>query len=86
MGEYYKLCKVFDVILMTDSFKHFRDNTLESFRLDPMCYITAPQVVYFLFLQITVREHKKVTDKWALYEIQIDVNEDLSEKLPMIRV
>ena len=43
-------------------------------------------MVYFLFLQITVREPKKVTDKWALYEIQIDVNEDLSEKLPMIRV
>ena len=86
MGEYYKLCEVFDVILMTDSFEHFRDNTLESFRLGPMYYITALQMVYFLFLQITVREHKKVTEKWALYEIQIDVNEDLSEKVPMIRV
>ena len=85
MGKYYKLCKVFDIILMTDSFKHFRDNTLESFRLGPMYYITVLQMVYFLFLQITVREPKKVTDKWALYEIQIDVNEDLSEKVPMIR-
>ena len=41
-GEYYELYNVFDVILMVDAFKHFRNTTLNTFGVDLMHYITTP--------------------------------------------
>ena len=43
-GEYYELYNVLDVTLMADAFEHFRNTTLNAFGVDPMHYITAPQM------------------------------------------
>ena len=37
---------------MVDSFEHFQITTLISFDVDPIHYITALQMAYFLFLKI----------------------------------
>ena len=52
--EYYELYNVLDVILMADTFEHFRNTTLNAFGVDPMHYITKPQMAYSLFLKVTM--------------------------------
>ena len=50
-GEFYELYNVLDVTLMVDAFEHFRNTILKAFGVDPMHYITAPQMAYSLFLK-----------------------------------
>ena len=84
-GEYYELYNVFDVNLMADSFEHFRNTTLSAFGVDPMHYITAPQMAYSLFLKVTMEGNhgedalKTLGEKWAQYIMRIGANEGLSE-------
>ena len=53
-SEYYELYNVLDVTLMSDTFEHFQNTTLKAFGVDPMHYITTPQMVYSLFLKDTM--------------------------------
>ena len=84
-GEYYELYNVLDVTLMADAFEHFRNTTLKAFGVDPMHYITAPQMAYSLFLKVTMEGNhgenalKTLGEKWAQYIMQINTNEDLNE-------
>ena len=85
-GEYYELYNVLDVTLMADAFEHFRNTTLNVFGVDPMHYITAPQMAYSLFLKVTMEGiHNDFTlrllgGKWAQYIMRINANEGLTEK------
>ena len=85
-GEYYELYNVLDVTLMADAFEHFRITTLNAFGVDPMHYITAPQMAYSLFLKVTMEgnhgENSIMTlaRKWAQYIMRINANEGLTEK------
>ena len=85
-GEYYELYNVLDVTLMTDIFEHFRNTTLKAFGVDPMHYITTPQMAYSLFLKDTMEgDHgenalKTLGEKWTQYIIRINTNEGLTEK------
>ena len=45
-GEYYALYNVLNVTLMADAFEYFRNTILKAFGVDPMHYITAPQMAY----------------------------------------
>ena len=71
---------------MADAFEHFRNTTLKAFGVDPMHYITTPQMAYSLFLKVTMEgDHdenalKTLGEKWAQYIIQINTNEGLTEK------
>ena len=84
-GEYYELYNVLDVTLMADAFEHFRNTTLKAFGVDPMHYITAPQMAYSLFLKVTMEGNhgedalKTLGQKWASYIMRIGANEDLNE-------
>ena len=84
--EYYELYNVLDVTLMADAFEHFRVTTLNAFGVDPMHYITAPQMAYSLFLKVTMEgDHSEsslmtLARKWAEYIIRINANEGLTEK------
>ena len=72
--------------LMADAFEHFQNTTLKAFSVDPMHYITKPQMAYSLFLKVTMEsDHGKNTlktldEKWAQYIIRISVNEGLAKK------
>ena len=85
-GEYYELYIVLDVTLMADAFEHFRVTTLKAFGVDPMQYITAPQMAYSLFLKVTMEgDHSEsslmtLARKWAQYIMRINANEGLEEK------
>ncbi|CBK20298.2 uncharacterized protein [Blastocystis hominis] len=85
-GEYYELYNVLDVTLMADAFEHFRVTTLKAFGVDPMHYITAPQMAYSLFLKVTMEgDHSEsslmtLARKWAQYIMRINANEGLEEK------
>ena len=85
-GEYYDLYNVLDVTLMADAFEHFRVTTLNAFGVDPMHYITAPQMAYSLFLKVTMEgDHSEsslmaLARKWAQYIMRINANEGLTEK------
>ena len=74
-GEYYELYNVIDETLMVDAFEHFRNNTLKTFCVDPMHYITKPQMAYSLFLKVTIEGNngknalKTLGEKWAQYII-----------------
>ena len=80
-SEYYELYNVIDVILMADAFKHFRNTTLKAFGVDPMHYITTPQMAYSLFLKVTMEgDHGEnalnaLGEKWVQYIIRINTNE-----------
>ena len=71
---------------MADAFEHFRNTTLKVFGVDPMHYITTPQMVYSLFLKVTMEGNygknalKTLGEKWVQYIIQINENEGLMEK------
>ena len=86
-GEYYKLYNVLDVTLMADAFEHFRNTTLNAFGIDPMHYITTPQMAYSLFLKVTMDgDHgenalKTLSEKWAQYIIEININEGLTIRI-----
>ena len=45
---------VLDATLMADAFEHFQNTTLNAFGVDPMHYITTPQMAYSLFLKVTM--------------------------------
>ena len=85
-GGYYELYNVLDVTLMADGYEHFRNTTLRIFGVDPMHYITAPQMAYSLFLKVTMEgDHgenalKTLGEKWAQQIIRINTNEGLTEK------
>ena len=85
-GEYYELYNVLDVTLMVDAFEHFRNTTLNAFGVDPMHYITTPQMTYSFFLKVTMDgDHgknalKTLGEKWVQYIIRIIVSEGLLEK------
>ena len=85
-GEYYELYNVLDVTLMGDTFEHFRNTTLKAFGVDPIHYITAPQMTYSLFLKITMEgDHGEsklrfLGKKWVQYITQISANEGMSEE------
>ena len=85
-GEYYELYNVLDVTRMADAFEHFRVTTLNAFGVDPMHYITAPQMAYSLFLKVTMEgDHTEnslmtLARKWAQYIMRINANEGLTEK------
>ena len=85
-GEYYELYNVTDVTLLADAFEHFRNTTLKAFGVDPMHYITTPQMAYSFFLKVTMDgDHgknalKTLGEKWAQYIIRINVSEGLLEK------
>ena len=72
---------------MADAFEHFRNTTLNAFGVDPMHYITAPQMAYSLFLKVTMEgDHSEsslmvLARKWGLSTImRINANEGLEEK------
>ena len=71
---------------MADAFEHFRITTLNAFGVDPMHYITAPQMAYSLFLKVTLEgKHNDTTlrllgGKWAQYIMRINANKGLAEK------
>ena len=71
---------------MADAFEHFRVTTLKAFGVDPMHYITAPQMAYSLFLKVTMEgdhsENSLMTlgGKWTQYIMRISANEGLTEK------
>ena len=71
---------------MADAFEHFRVTTLNAFGVDPMHYITAPQMAYSLFLKVTMEgDHSEnslmtLARKWAQYIMRINANEGLEEK------
>ena len=71
---------------VTDAFKHFRITTLNAFGVDPMHYITAPQMAYSLFLKVTIEgDHSEnilmiLARKWAQYIMRTNANEVLTEK------
>ena len=85
-GEYYYLNNVLDVTLMADAFEHFRNTTLNAFGVDPMHYITAPQMAYSLFLKVTMEgDHGEsslmtLVRKCAQYIMRINANKGLTEK------
>ena len=85
-GEYYELYNVLDVTLIADVFEHFRNTTLKAFGVDPIHFITAPQMAYSLFLKVTMEgDHSEnslmtLARKWAQYIMHINANEGLSEK------
>ena len=85
-GEYYELYNVLDVTFMANSFEHFRNTTLNTFGVDPMHYITTPQMAYSLFLKVTMEGNhgadalKALGQKWAQYIMRIGANEGLSEE------
>ena len=66
---------------MADAFEHFRNTTLNAFSIDPIHYITTPQMAYSLFLKVTMEgDHgknalKTLGEKWAQYIIRINTNE-----------
>ena len=72
-GEYYELYNVLDVTLMADAFEHFCITTLKAFCVDPMHYITKPQMAYSLFLKVMMEcDHgknalKTLGEKWVEY-------------------
>ena len=81
-GDYYQLYNILDVTLLADSFEYFRNTTLKSFGIDPVYYLTAPQMCYSLFLKVTMSYHsqefiKSLGKKWADYMVRIDANEGL---------
>ena len=45
-GEYYALYNVLNVTLMADAFEYFRNTILKAFGVDPMHYISAPQMAF----------------------------------------
>ena len=53
-SEYYELYNILNVTLMVDAFEHFRNTTLKAFSVDPMHYITTPQMAYSLFLKVAM--------------------------------
>ena len=71
---------------MADAFEHFQNTTLKAFGVDLMHYITTPQMVYSLFLKVTMEgDHgenalKALGEKWGQYIIRINANEVLMEK------
>ena len=77
---------VLDVTLMADAFEHFLNTTLKAFGVDPMHYITTPQMANLLFLKVTMEgDHgknalKTLGEKWAQYIVRINANEGLTEK------
>ena len=81
-----ELYNVLDVILMTDAFEHFRNNTLKAFGVDPIHYITAPQMAYSLFLKVIMEgDHgdaslMSLATKWAQYIMRINANEGLEQE------
>ena len=77
-GEYYELYNVLDVTLMADAFEHFRNTTLITFGVDPIHYITTPQMAYSLFLKVAMEGDygenalKTLGEKRAQYIIRIN--------------
>ena len=86
VGEYYELYNVLDVTLMADAFEHFRNTTLKAFSVDPMYYITSPQMAYSIFLKVTMEGNhgknalKTLGEKWSQYITQMNANKGLAEK------
>ena len=86
VGEYYELYNVLDVTLMADAFDHFRNTTLKAFSVDPMYYITSPQMAYSIFLKVTMEGNhgknalKTLGEKWSQYITQMNANKGLAEK------
>ena len=84
--EYYELYNILDVTLMADAFEHFRNTTLNTFGVDPMHYITAPQMAYSLFLKTMMEgDHGKKSlevlgEKWISYIMGIGASKGLSEE------
>ena len=66
---------VLDATLMADAFEHFQNTTLNAFGVDPMHYITTPQMAYSLFLKVAMEgDHgenalKTLGEKWVQYII-----------------
>ena len=66
---------------MANAFEHFRNTTLKAFGVDPMHYITKPQMAYSLFLKVTMEgDHGEnnlmfLGEKWVQYIIRINTNE-----------
>ena len=75
-----------DMTLMADAFEHFRNTTLKAFGVDPMHYITAPQMAYSLFLKVTMEgDHgentlKTLGEKWASTSYESMHMKGLTEK------
>ena len=53
-GEYYELYNVLHATLISNAFEYLGNTTLNAFGVDPIYYITTPQMVYSLFLMITM--------------------------------
>ena len=72
--------------LMANALEHFRNITLNAFGVDPVHYITTPQMEYSYFLKVTMEANhgknalKTLSEKWAQYIIRINTNEELTEK------
>ena len=72
--------------LMADAFEHFRNTTLKAFGVDPMHYITAPQMAYSLFLKVIMEgDHgentlKTLGEKWASTSYESMQMKGLTEK------
>ena len=85
-GKYFELCNVLDVTLMADAFEHFRNTTLNAFSIDPIHYITTPQMAYSLFLKETMEGDygknalKTLDEKYIQHITRISANEGLAEK------
>ena len=62
LGEYHDLYLKMDVLLLADVFENFRDLILNSYKLDPAHYITAPGLSWDAMLRMTKVTLELLTD------------------------
>ncbi|KAK9743495.1 hypothetical protein QE152_g8538 [Popillia japonica] len=67
-GEYHDLYLKLDTILLKDVFDHFRKPCYKNYKLDPVYYISAPNLSDAASLKITNQE-LELTNNQNLYEL-----------------
>ena len=53
MKDYHDLCLKFDVLLLADVFKKFRNDSLNNYKLCPSHYLSAPALSWDAILNMT---------------------------------
>ena len=62
MKDYHDLCLKFDVLLSSDVFEKFINNSLNIYGLCPSYYLNAPASGWDVMLNKAILEHKLISD------------------------
>ena len=79
LGDYHDLYVKSDILLLSDIFENFRNKCLETYELDPACFLSLPRLAWQACLKMTGVELELLTNPNMLLMIEERIRGEITQ-------